>query len=215
MQQFSFARPHILFITVFFGALTLPFLAAAQITDTLGIGDSGSQVTELQTYLASDASIYPEGLITGYYGSLTAAAVQRYQCAHDIVCSGTSGSTGYGHVGPRTLASLQIAMGGSVTTPPSGDISAPIMSDYQVSTSSNSATIAWTTNENARARVMYGTSWPFLYATAPYAVDANFDTIHSVTINGLIPNTHYYFVRESVDPSGNVMWTTANGFNTK
>lgn len=214
MKHSTLALPFCLLAGAVAVVASVPFLAHAQLTRTLGLGDSGSQVTQLQQYLATDSSIYPEQLVTGYYGSLTASAVGRYQCAQNIVCSGTPSTTGYGHVGPRTLASLQVALGGSVQNPPGSDISAPIMSGYQVSTSSNSATIAWTTNENARSRVMYGTSWPFLYATAPSVSAANFDTIHSVTINNLQPNTLYYFVRESIDAAGNVMWTTANAFLT-
>ena len=41
--------------------------------------DTGGDVTRLQRFLAGDPSIYPEGRITGYYGSLTVAAVKRFQ----------------------------------------------------------------------------------------------------------------------------------------
>lgn len=42
-------------------------------------GMSGSEVTKLQTFLAQDSSIYPQGLITGYFGPLTTAAAKRFQ----------------------------------------------------------------------------------------------------------------------------------------
>ena len=43
----------------------------ASIGSQLGVGSTGSNVTNLQTFLASDRNIYPEGRVTGYYGTLT------------------------------------------------------------------------------------------------------------------------------------------------
>lgn len=48
-------------------------------TEVLQRGDRGESVQLLQEILAEDDSIYPEGLVTGYYGSLTAQAVSRLQ----------------------------------------------------------------------------------------------------------------------------------------
>ena len=80
--------------------------SATFFTTTLGKGSEGSDVTKLQQYLAKDGTLYPEGLITGYYGSLTEAAVKRFQQKHNIVSSGTPLSTGYGTVGPKTRTTL-------------------------------------------------------------------------------------------------------------
>lgn len=92
---------------------------AFAITRTLAFGSTGDDVRALQTMLARDLSIYPEGLITGYFGALTRRAVQRFQCAYNIVCSGDEASTGYGQVGPRTRAALEGVFGfvAAVTTP--------------------------------------------------------------------------------------------------
>ena len=49
--------------------------ALTMITAHLDFGATGGNVTSLQQFLAADASIYPEGLVTGYFGSLTRAAV--------------------------------------------------------------------------------------------------------------------------------------------
>lgn len=67
-------------------------------------GSRGDDVRLLQEFLSRDRAIYPEGLVTGYFGPLTEAAVQRFQAREDIVSSGDSASTGYGRVGPRTRA---------------------------------------------------------------------------------------------------------------
>lgn len=88
------------------------------------------------------------------------------------------------------------------------------MNPETVVTTSNSATIAWTTNESARSRVMYGTTWPFLYASAPSASDTSLDAVQSVTISGLSSHTAYFYVRESIDASGNIMWSSAKTFVT-
>ena len=75
-------------------------------TQNLYFGIKDSSVTTLQTDLASDSSIYPEKLITGYFGALTQKAVQRFQAKYGIVNSGTPLTTGYGRVGPKTRAKL-------------------------------------------------------------------------------------------------------------
>src|SRR3990167_4279780 len=72
--------------------------ALTMITAHLDFGATGGNVTSLQQFLAADASIYPEGLVTGYFGSLTRAAVQRYQCKQGIVCGCSAATTGYGRV---------------------------------------------------------------------------------------------------------------------
>ncbi len=42
-------------------------------------GVSGNNVKELQSLLAQDKTIYPEGLVTGYFGSLTKEAVKKLE----------------------------------------------------------------------------------------------------------------------------------------
>lgn len=47
-------------------------------------GLTGDDIKTLQAVLAVDPTIYPEGLITGYFGRLTAQAVKRFQKKHGI-----------------------------------------------------------------------------------------------------------------------------------
>lgn len=64
-------------------------------------GMEGEDVQSLQIFLTETGDYtYPE--ITGYFGSVTEEAVQRYQRRNGIVSSGTPVSTGYGVVGPKT-----------------------------------------------------------------------------------------------------------------
>ncbi len=72
------------------------------------IGDTRSNVTQLQSCLARDPSVYPEGLITGYFGPLTQRAVIRFQekFANEILVP--AGLTrGNGIVGPLTRQKLK------------------------------------------------------------------------------------------------------------
>ncbi|MDP3784688.1 MAG: peptidoglycan-binding protein [bacterium] len=75
-------------------------------TAKLGNGSRGEEVGALQTILAKDPAIYPEGLVTGYFGPLTEAAVRRFQAKYSIVNSGDPQSTGFGLVGPKTRSKL-------------------------------------------------------------------------------------------------------------
>ena len=62
-------------------------------------GMTSSEVKCLQQFLANlGPNIYPEGLITGYFGPLTQAAVKRYQSLQGII------TTGY--FGPLTMAKV-------------------------------------------------------------------------------------------------------------
>ena len=84
----------------------------------LNDNDTGGDVTKLQMFLAKDKSIYPEGLVTGYYGLTTEEAVKRWQAANGIVSSGTSETTGYGVVGPSTRGKMIAMCGVSTEYPP-------------------------------------------------------------------------------------------------
>ena len=55
-----------------------------KITRSLFRGLEGDDVRELQKLLAEDPDIYPEALITGFFGSLTENAVRRFQKKHGI-----------------------------------------------------------------------------------------------------------------------------------
>ncbi len=101
----------------------------------LKLGMSGSDVTHLQQFLAQDSSVYPEGVVSGYFGPLTQAAVQRWQAKHSIVSSGSPATTGYGVVGSRTSA----AMSSACALGPGG---APVGGFIQVSPVSGSAPLA-------------------------------------------------------------------------
>ncbi len=82
------------------------------LTGPFSIGMTSEQVKVLQQMLATDPAIYPEGIISGYYGELTVKAVQNFQCKYNIICGGEPYTTGYGLAGPTTRQKLNEIYGG-------------------------------------------------------------------------------------------------------
>jgi len=79
-------------------------------TKSMFIGLKNRDVKNLQEFLKNqEADIYPEGLVTGYFGQLTKKAVQRFQLKENIVKN--SKDPGYGYVGPKTRAKINLILG--------------------------------------------------------------------------------------------------------
>ena len=66
-------------------------------------GLKNADVTALQTQLSLYPDIYPDGLVTGYFGPATERAVKLFQEKYGIA---KKGEAGYGTVGPKTRAKL-------------------------------------------------------------------------------------------------------------
>ena len=77
--------------------------AHAPFTLQMQRSSTNTQVSALQTFLSLDSTIYPEGLVTGFFGAATQRAVQRFQIRYAIVAAG---APGYGTVGPKTRAKM-------------------------------------------------------------------------------------------------------------
>lgn len=137
------------------------------ISRNLKNGMSGDDVTRLQQFLARDPSVYPEAMITGYYGGLTEAAVKRFQCKNQIVCDGTPETTGYGVTGPRTAAllALQCPAGGANVggfirvTPTSGSAPLNVSIEATVNTTKSCT--------GAVYEIIYGDNSPSATITVP------------------------------------------------
>lgn len=106
MKNFSLLK----FFGVFALVLAVGVNAYAQtnlsFVSNLDIGSRGSEVMNLQKCLTENGVFHVAP--TGYYGSITAQAVQEFQARNGIVSSGTPSTTGYGRVGPKTRAALNI-----------------------------------------------------------------------------------------------------------
>lgn len=191
-------------------ALSLGFVTQAfaytPITSQLDPGVMGRDVTSLQTFFADNSAIYPEGLITGYFGGLTGNAVKRFQAQY--------GFAQVGRVGPITREKINslIASGGWTVA----DISGPAFSNVSRSDNGTSATFTFNTNENTIARVVFNTS-PLMFnegdinsngfgAIGGYSANSysNMTNSHSVTITNLQRGTVYYYTIVATDASGNV-----------
>lgn len=187
--------------------------SAAALNRQLEIGMSGSDVGAMQSYLAEDVTIYPQGLITSYFGFLTKSAVANFQSAN--------GLPSVGRVGPATLPILNEKMannnGGSGTTG-----SAPRIGNVSVNASSNQASISWTTNENAKGVVYYDNKPLVTYerlnsadvSGATASTDNNYHTNQYVTLSNLQSNTTYYYLIYTTDQQGNVSVTWPTSFRT-
>ncbi len=197
-------------------ALVSSAYAYTPITSQLDPGARGANVINLQTFFRDNADIYPQGLVTGYYGGLTKAAVLRFQATYGI--------SQVGRVGPQTLLKINdmISSGGWSGNTTSGDDSAPMIYSVGQSIGSNYATFNWTTNEYAKAKVFYslrpvtineGDMNSFGFALVSGSVASNDDQLRNasqITINNLMPNTMYYYMLVSTDASGNVSVSNVN-----
>ena len=85
---------------------------SAIFTKTIGFGSQNDDVVRLQRLLFADPGLYPEGLVTGYFGPATQRAVGRFQEKYGVA---NPGDAGYGTVGPKTRAKLQEAYGGAAS----------------------------------------------------------------------------------------------------
>ncbi len=75
----------------------------------LSKGMQNEDVRQLQKLLATKPEIYPEKLVTGFFGSLTEKAVQAFQIKYKVISS--KNDPGFGVVGPQTRTKLQEVFG--------------------------------------------------------------------------------------------------------
>lgn len=199
--------------------------AQTTITGSLDIGSTGNDVNVLQNFLAKDTSIYPEGLITGYYGKLTASAVSKFQTKYGI--------DAVGRVGPVTRNKInELIQSGGLGG--NGGVGvevgvAPAISNITTSSTTvnsdgtKSITISWQTNKPTRGKVFYSSS-PLTFSennssmseptiSGNVLLDANYGITKSLSISNLpATTTTYNYMIEAIDSSGNVSVTWPNTF---
>jgi hypothetical protein len=92
------------------------------------------------------------------------------------------------------------------------DITPPTITNLCVtSITKDTAIISWETNEPSDSRVNYGTQ-PGNYTEITY--NHSYVTYHSMVLDELTPNTTYYYVVNSTDPSTNSAQSTEQNFTT-
>lgn len=196
--------------------LTLSFgagQAEAAIVNQLELGSRGAQVTELQQFLALNTKVYPAGLVTGFFGPMTQAAVVQFQANYDI--------SQVGRVGPATMARINAVMNAGQGL----DIDGPSITNLAVQTNSFSTTLSWNSDSNIRGKIFYSTQ-PLQVQEAsssfmPPVVgglsveSAAVGTSQSLSLTNLSSNTVYYYLVQATDLSGNVSVTRQSTFQTK
>jgi peptidoglycan hydrolase-like protein with peptidoglycan-binding domain len=188
----------------------------AAISSQMSVGSTGSDVTQLQQFLATNSLIYPAGTVSGYYGALTQNALTQFQATYGIAQ--------VGNVGPITEAKVNNLMASGLGL----NTSAPVMSSVYVSqVGANSAVVNWTTNEAASGQVFYDVNAvqaneetsayqvPWIGGTQANANNnPSVSNTQSVQLTGLQPNTTYYYIARSIDKSGNISMTLNQSFQT-
>lgn len=122
--------------------------ACLSISRTLKRGSENNDVIKLQQFLTTTGD-YTYGEITGYYGSVTETAVQRWQARTGLVTGGTPATTGYGVVGPQTRAAMSAQCTGAasnaavardlVVTPTRGPLPLQVTATFSLNGSSCSS----------------------------------------------------------------------------
>lgn len=197
--------------------ISIPLITNAQVLNRqLDLEMTGSDVTSLQTFLAKDATLYPQGLVTGYFGFLTKAAVSNFQSRNGIPA--------VGRVGPMTLPVLNLQMAqGMVQGPNYGSDKVAVITSVSVNSNDNDAVVSWNTDEPAKGVVYYNTN-PLViteqlrsvsvFNASTAMTDINFKNTQSVVVNNLSPKTTYYYMVHTTDQSGNVSVTWPGTFRT-
>ena len=187
------------------------------INTQLDEGEKNQDVTRLQTFIRDNPSIYPEGLVTGYYGSLTKRAVIRFQSQYGIAQ--------VGRVGPATRDKMNDLINGGGWTVQ--DMAGPFISNMTYGVSSNSLTFTFNTSEPTTAKVVYHTNrlmfnegdmnsngfGPIGGFVVSSGSGQSFS--HSIMLPNLVNNTNYYYTVIATDASGNVsVWGPNNAQRT-
>lgn len=201
-------------LTLVLAIIAIPVLtSAASLYRQLQLGMRGVDVSTLQTFLAQDRTIYPQGLVTGYFGSLTKSAVSNFQARNGIAT--------VGRVGPQTLAVINAQMNNGI---PATD-NTRVIGQVSLSSSNNQATMSWNTSEGSVSSIYYGTS-PLTLTEAtdysPFMISGGYNlvvsndlrTSHSGTLTGLNSNTTYHYVVYVKDAQGNESITLPATFQT-
>ncbi len=182
------------------------------LTRPLHTGVSGADVGTLQSFMAKDSTMYPQALVTNYFGTLTKKAVAIFQ--------GRNGLVADGYIGRASLPVFNAQIAGGTSTPSTtGDRA--IISNVNLAVGRNAVTVNWNTNESANGTVYYSTS-PLSLGSDDYVqisgytamTDANLRTTQAVQVQNLQANTMYYYTVVSVDQSGNLTLTWPETFTT-
>lgn len=94
------------------------------------------------------------------------------------------------------------------------DTTAPVISNIDSQTTAYTATISWTTDEDSDSKVEYALE--SISSTTPTTAqsDSSMASSHSIMLEGLAPETVYYYIVKSTDNSSNQAVSTEITFTT-
>lgn len=94
------------------------------------------------------------------------------------------------------------------------DETAPEISDVVATTTAETATITWATDEPASSKVSYATESLDTATSTETEVNITLTTSHSIELTGLATSTEYYFIVESADAAANTATSSEDSFTT-
>jgi hypothetical protein len=146
--------------------------------------------------------------LTNLYGSTTVLDSNPTK-VHSVLVSGLTPGTQYHYrIKSGNLAGMAISNDKKFITA-FGTI--PVISNLANSNLTPlSVTITWTTNTGTDSQVEYGTTSSYGTSTP---IDSNLSTSHTVVINGLSPETKYYYKAKS-SVSGTTVYKIGTSFTT-
>ena len=133
------------------------------------------------------------------YGSITDSA--DHVTSHSIELTNLLPATSYHFEVSSADPSANITSSSdqTFTTNAVIDITPPVINNIQATVTDTTATITWTTDENADSSVNYGVNDSYGLNTNNVALS----TSHSLLLNGLTPGTDYHYEVSSSDASAN------------
>lgn len=147
--------------------------------EVLAQGTRSDDVKMLQTLLASESEIYPEGYVTGYYGKLTIAAVERFKNKH-----------------PKPEVRVE-------------SIAVPQIFGIAATSTNTTMTVTWKTNAPTSAKIWWGSPGPLdPLRMTPISTSALAEDHQAVFSGTMYASTTYAFIIAVSDKDGNTSTTT-------
>ncbi len=189
------------------------FAAGHEINVTVTFNEAtsvvGSPVLLLETGAIDREAAYASG--TGTSALTFTYAVQSGDSSPDLDYTGADSLRGSitdeaGNAANLSLPLNMLALNSNIIV----DTQRPAISAISAAPSHDSATIAWTTDENTNSSVMHGNTVEML----SNATSSAMTTSHSISLPGLSASTLYFFSVSSCDAAGNCNTSAQQNFTT-
>ena len=168
-----------------------------QIIRELGVGSTGDDVKFLQKFLAAMPDLYPEKLVTGYYGSLTKKAVEKFQKKYVLTINGRLDASTYKKINERWAAD-----------------NTPIISAMKSQTlGPTGVLVSWKTDQPATTKIFYSNS-ALPEGKTLVISDSHLSLDHAIEINHLTNSTTYYYTAVSGNSTGTATSSTKGNVST-